>query len=204
MTPLETARLTAEGRRSQILEVATAVFGERGYAGTTTDAIARQAGISQAYVVRMFGSKEQLFTEVVERAAERVREVFRAEIARFDDDTSVQDKREALGTAYADLVADRGILLALLHAFGQGHDPAIGPLARECMLSTYRVVRDEAGLDPADASAFFAQGMLITVLMSMRMPDQFDNPDSAEMLMYACGTKLDTILATAREQHVLT
>ena len=58
-------RLTPTDRREQILEAATVVFGERGYAGGTTDAIARAAGISQAYVVRMFGSKEDLFLAVV-------------------------------------------------------------------------------------------------------------------------------------------
>lgn len=203
MTPLETSRLSSEDRRAQILEAATVVFGERGYAGTTTDAVARHAGISQAYVVRMFGSKEQLFTEVVEHAAARVNEVFREQIAAFNDATTPEAKREALGAAYADLVKDRGILLALLHAFGLGHDPAIGPLARASMLNAYRVIRDEAGLDPAEASAFFAQGMLITVLMAMRMPDQLDNADALEMLLCACGTKFDTILATAREQQVL-
>ncbi len=61
MTTETPVRLTSDQRRESILEAATVVFGERGYHGATTDAIASAAGISQAYVVRMFGSKEELF-----------------------------------------------------------------------------------------------------------------------------------------------
>ena len=38
-----------------------------GYAGTSTDAVAREAGVSQPYVVRMFGTKLDLFLEVFVR-----------------------------------------------------------------------------------------------------------------------------------------
>ncbi|GMA35913.1 helix-turn-helix domain-containing protein [Demequina litorisediminis] len=72
----DSRRLSADDRREQILAAASVVFGERGYAGGTTDAIAREAGISQAYVVRMFGSKERLFRATAERAALKVREAF--------------------------------------------------------------------------------------------------------------------------------
>ncbi|MBN8883980.1 MAG: helix-turn-helix transcriptional regulator, partial [Salana multivorans] len=42
-------------RRELVLSAAAEVFGERGYVGATTDAVARAAGVSQPYVVRMFG-----------------------------------------------------------------------------------------------------------------------------------------------------
>lgn len=64
-----------------MLEAASLVFGERGYEGTTTDAVARAAGVSQAYIVRMFGSKQALFTEVAQRALARIEEAFRAAAA---------------------------------------------------------------------------------------------------------------------------
>ena len=71
-------RMKAAERRELILEAATAVFGARTYVGTTTDEIARAAGVSQPYVVRLFGTKEKLFIEVVERAYARVIAEFRA------------------------------------------------------------------------------------------------------------------------------
>ena len=39
-------RLPAAERREQMLNAASIVFGERGYAGTTTDAVAKAAGVS--------------------------------------------------------------------------------------------------------------------------------------------------------------
>ena len=91
MSAEKTSRLSSDDRREQILDAATAVFGERGYVGGTTDAIARAAGISQAYVVRMFGSKEDLFAEVCARAGQRVADAFRASIAQFAPDATLEE-----------------------------------------------------------------------------------------------------------------
>src|SRR4051795_11692585 len=76
-----TARMKSPERRQLILEAATAVFGERGYVGTTTDAVARAAGVSQPYVVRMFGTKEALFLEVLHRALDKLLVTFRTALA---------------------------------------------------------------------------------------------------------------------------
>src|SRR3954449_1020813 len=73
----ETAtRMRSVDRRELILEAATAVFGERGYVGATTDAVAKAAGVSQPYVVRMFGTKEALFLAVLDRALDRLLDSF--------------------------------------------------------------------------------------------------------------------------------
>src|ERR1700733_3684577 len=69
-------RMRSEDRRELILEAATAVFGERGYVGTTTDAVAKSARVSQPYVVRMFGTKEALFLEVLDRALTKLMTTF--------------------------------------------------------------------------------------------------------------------------------
>lgn len=45
----------------QILDAARALFGERGYQGTTMRAVAQQAGVNSALVHHYFRSKEQLF-----------------------------------------------------------------------------------------------------------------------------------------------
>src|SRR3954447_15313241 len=74
-------RMRSVDRRELILEAATAVFGERGYVGTTTDAVARAAGVSQPYVVRMFGTKEALFLEVLHRALDKLMAAFRGALA---------------------------------------------------------------------------------------------------------------------------
>ena len=180
-------RMSAQDRREQILLAAAAVFGERGYAGGTTDAIAKQAGISQAYVVRMFGSKEKLFSAVGKMASERIIEGFRAAIAEFPESATDQQKQQAMGEAYADLMEDRGLLLCLLQLFSQGHDPVLGPQGRRCFLDVFRVVRDEAGLSPQVAVQFFASGMLMMILMAMRMQDATTDLDAAQFLSVVLG-----------------
>lgn len=51
--------------KSLLLESARALFAERGYAGTSTRAIARAASVSEPMIFRHFGSKAKLFEEAV-------------------------------------------------------------------------------------------------------------------------------------------
>jgi AcrR family transcriptional regulator len=54
-------RLTAKERGAEVLQAAVVAFAASGYEGTKTDEIARLAGVSQPYVIRLFGTKQQLF-----------------------------------------------------------------------------------------------------------------------------------------------
>ncbi len=200
MSEQKVSRLSSEDRREQILAAASIVFGERGYAGGTTDAVARAAGISQAYVVRMFGSKENLFRETAQRASQRVQDAFHDEIAQFAPDESTESKRHRLGVAYANIVADHGQLLTLLHLFSLGHDEHFAPLARECFLSVYQIARNEAGMSAEEATEFFAQGMLMTVLLAMRMPDVVGNEVADELMACSFGAKHRDIVALSHQQ----
>lgn len=61
-------RQTADQRRESVLAAATAALAAKGLYGSTTEQIARQAGISQPDVFRLFGSKTNLFIAVLTRA----------------------------------------------------------------------------------------------------------------------------------------
>ncbi|WP_410790027.1 TetR/AcrR family transcriptional regulator [Kribbella sp. C-35] len=65
-------RLTAAERGEEVLGAAIQAFGRSGYAGTKTDEIARLAGVSQPYVIRLFGTKQQLFLAAVEAVCDTV------------------------------------------------------------------------------------------------------------------------------------
>ena len=137
--------MKSEDRRELILAAAAAVFGERGYVGATTDAVAKAAGVSQPYVVRMFGTKAALFQAVLDRSLDRLhRRVPRRD--RRSTPPSDDDCRCASVGRYVDLLADRGLLLSLMQAFMLGADPEIGPTARAGFLRVYRLLRDEARL----------------------------------------------------------
>src|SRR5215207_3629776 len=157
-------RISSGERREQILVAATEVFGQYGYVGATTDRVARAAGISQPYVVRLFGTKEQLFIEALRYTLARLLAAFRAAIAEQPADGRAMESR--LGEAYVELVADRGLLLTLLHGFMMGSEPVIGPVARDGFMQVYRMLRDEAGFTPDQAHRFLADGMLINTLLA--------------------------------------
>lgn len=59
-------RISAAQRRRQILEVATQLFAQRGFQGTTTHQIAEQAGVNEALVFRHFPRKQDLYWAVID------------------------------------------------------------------------------------------------------------------------------------------
>lgn len=61
-------------RREQILSGALRLFAARGLAGTKTTDIAASVGISQGLVYHYFGSKEEIFTELITVAFARLNE----------------------------------------------------------------------------------------------------------------------------------
>ncbi|MFB8005683.1 TetR/AcrR family transcriptional regulator [Nocardia sp. NPDC056000] len=65
-------RLSAEERRRQITVEAIEEFAAKGFAATTTDAIARRAGVSQPYVFRLFPSKTALFIAASQNVFEQM------------------------------------------------------------------------------------------------------------------------------------
>jgi TetR/AcrR family transcriptional regulator len=196
-TPQE--RVSAVVRREQILAAASRVFGERGYVGATTDQVAQAAGISQPYVVRMFGSKENLFVEVLDRALGKLLDAFRDVLISSKaagDDQEMLMRR--LGAAYADLIVDRGILMSLMQGFVAGHEPAIGAEARAGFMGLYALLRNEAGFEPDQIVDFLAHGMLFNTLIAMRMLDVHasNDPCIPELLAHTFGTKLDIVMKT--------
>lgn len=200
MTTIEApaTRMKSEERRELILAAAAVVFGERGYVGATTDAVAKAAGVSQPYVVRMFGTKSALFQAVLERSLDRLITQFREEIQQYD--ASKGDLHMCIGKRYVELLADRGLLLSLMQAFLLGADPEIGPTAREGFLKVYRLLRDEGGFSPEDATKFLEGGMLINTLVGLRMGADIDtDPDVREMLQAAMPTKAALLKELARQ-----
>ncbi len=60
------SRMTGLQRRTQLIEVGRGLFAVRGLDGTTIEEIAAAAGVSKPVIYEHFGSKEGLYTEVVE------------------------------------------------------------------------------------------------------------------------------------------
>lgn len=67
----QSPKLPAEKRRSQLIEAAMKVISKKGYAGATTEAIAKQAGLTKGALYFHFGNKEDIFFAVVKEISER-------------------------------------------------------------------------------------------------------------------------------------
>ncbi|MBS4215046.1 TetR/AcrR family transcriptional regulator [Neobacillus rhizophilus] len=60
-------------RREQIKQAALKMFARRGYTGTKTSMIAKEASISEGLIYRYFNSKEELFITLVQELMEEAR-----------------------------------------------------------------------------------------------------------------------------------
>jgi len=169
-------RLTAKERGEEVLEAAVRAFGASGYEGTTTDEIARMAGVSQPYVIRLFGTKQQLFVAAVQAVGERIEQIFR-EAAEESPDL------HNLGRNYKRLLSEPELLLVLLHGFSASGEPAIGDCVRERFGSIYTLVRELTGASPAETREFIASGMLLTVMSAMQVlgPEAINLPWAVEL-----------------------
>jgi AcrR family transcriptional regulator len=165
---------TADHRREAVLHAAARVFAERGIYGTPTAAVAKEAGISQAYLFRLYPTKNELATALVERAHERILRTFAEAAARAR--AAGRDVFEAMGDAYVELLRDRELLLLQLHAHAAA--PSI-PEVREATRDGFRrivdLVQRETGASPEDVQRFIAKGMLLNVLGAVDAPS-LDEP----------------------------
>src|SRR3954468_2837243 len=99
-------RMSAEDRRLELVDIAFRHFAAGGFNGTSTEDIAREAGISQPYLFRLFGTKRELFLACVDRCYGQIAAVF-AEAAE-----GAEEPLHAMGEAYTDrLLPDRHTLL---------------------------------------------------------------------------------------------
>ena len=135
------ARFTAEERRQAVLDAAVAEFAGGGLNGTSTEDIARQAGISQPYLFRLYPNKKALFIASVEAGFERIIDTFEHAARGLDDD----DALEAMGQAYTKLLEDRDLLLMQLHAYAACSDPEIRAATRRAFRRMWSAISGLAG-----------------------------------------------------------
>ena len=130
--------------------------------------IAKAAGISQAYLFRLFPTKAELFIALVERCNDaHPRDVRRRR--RRGAKAAGEDVLPAMGMAYVGLLADRNLLLNQLHAHAACDDPAIREQMRARLRAARRARRARDGRRrPTRCALFFAHGMLLNVLAAMQ------------------------------------
>ncbi|MBF9066748.1 TetR/AcrR family transcriptional regulator [Streptacidiphilus fuscans] len=160
--------MSAEERREVILRVAVAEFATGGYHGTSTERIARRAGISQPYVFRLFPGKKALFLACAELCFQRVRSTLTEAARGLTGDPAI----EAMGTAYQQLIADRNTLLLQLQLYvaSASAEADIADLVRRRWNELWDEVRVRTGATDEEVNAFFANGMYINALLAIGIP----------------------------------
>jgi AcrR family transcriptional regulator len=174
-------RQTAEERRETIIEAAIVEFAAKGLHGTSTEDVARRAGISQPYVFRLFGTKKKLFAEACRRCMRAVHDA----MAEAAAGKSGKEALDAMGAAYIELLAaDPRRLTLQMHMYAASDEPEIREVARDGYGELVRFVEQASGKSGAEITRFFAQGMLINVIAAMGVRDA--GIDWADRLMQGC------------------
>ena len=167
-----------DAARTRLLDGATELFLERGFEGTSTDAIIERVGGSKATMYRLFPSKEFLLAAIVARVgAELAREAEGA-----DDTDGASSPREWLGAL--------------------AHDSLRRALSPE-ILGLYRLVVARAAQQPELARAFHAAGpavlhtSLARRLACAHAAGELDCPDAERAAEQFFGLLLDAPLMEA-------
>ena len=158
--------MPAAERREMVLEAAVAEFAVHGLAGTSTEDVARQAGISQPYLFRLFPTKKALFLALVDRSFQRVEDAFTAAAG----DRTGDEALDAMAKAYEILLEDRTLLLMQMQAYAACDDPEIRVATRTGYKHLWELVERITGLPFQRVVDFFAVGMLMNVAAAMDLP----------------------------------
>ena len=159
----------SEDRRPELVDAALVEFARRGLYGTPTTAIAARAGISQAYLFRLFPTKEDLFIACVGQCYGRVGEEFAraGEPHRGDPDAAL----EAMARAYDRMLEDGTMLVNQLHSYAACQEPAVRAAVQENFGAIIDIVREVSGAPDEAVQAFIAYGMLMNVIGAIGVAD---------------------------------
>jgi AcrR family transcriptional regulator len=104
--------------RELLLAAATGLFGERGYAGTSTRDIAERAGVTEPMLFRHFGSKANLFQEAAVTPFVQFMDRYTADYRAREHGrlSAEQEGRRLFEGLLAALHEQRGPLMALMSA----------------------------------------------------------------------------------------
>jgi AcrR family transcriptional regulator len=177
MAAAPTRRKSADERREEILAVALEHFAAGGFHGTSTEVIAREAGISQPYLFRLFHTKKELFLACNDRACNKVRDAFRRAAAS----AAPGEELAAMGHAYMEeLLPDRHAVLMLMQGYAAVSDPEIQERVRRGYGEVVAEVASLSGAGPEEVWGFFAHGMLLNIVTALDLPAIADeNPWAA-------------------------
>jgi TetR/AcrR family transcriptional regulator len=175
-------RMTAAARREALLETACGVFARSSYRGTTTKAIAAQAGITEPILYRHFPSKRDLYLACLDAAWARVQSLWDKALAAEPDPAgwlhalglaylTAKDKRARLVDLWIQALSeasdDPEIRRYLRRQIREVHGYVAGVIVRSQAAGGFRPERDPS----AEAWIFLSIGLLGTIDRRLSMLD---------------------------------
>ncbi len=171
-----TTHLKRAERQELVLDAAMGAFARGGYFGTTTTQVAQAAGISQGYVLHLFGTKEALFLAVLERAGDAiVDQMRRIRLEEFD--------LEHFDARYARTALDDTVMGVLLQGFATCSVASVGAYVRSLLSQMYTVLLEHTKATPEQARDYLARGLLVNTVLAMRFPEHLDEHPWATPLL---------------------
>ncbi|CAN5827304.1 MAG: TetR/AcrR family transcriptional regulator [Thermomicrobiales bacterium] len=182
-------RRTADERRDEVLDAAIVEFATFGLYGASTEAIAARAGISQPYVLRLFGTKKSLFLAALERVTGQILDRWAEGLGLHDEEGGIiqatpAQKLRVLGKQYVHLVEEVHSLRLVLQSFSSAEDPDVRTVVHASMKRLYAFVAHHTGASPDEIQRFWAQGMMLTVAASIRAIDESDSEMWAQTFVH--------------------
>lgn len=139
-------------KKERILEEASTLFYERGYRGTTLDAIAERLEVSKPFIYHHFASKAELLVEIYKRVLRLCLDAVEAAAA---SPGSSREKLRTFATDYTGIVIKNQAIVAIFFREEQNLPPdqidAINTLKREFDAKLTRLLQD--GVDKGEFHA---------------------------------------------------
>ncbi|MEO8138290.1 MAG: TetR/AcrR family transcriptional regulator [Gemmatimonadota bacterium] len=186
--------------REAILDAAERLFSEHGYDATSLTDVGAAAGVSRGTPGYFFGSKEQLYRDVLERCLERVRAAVRSgrERALASQEPPAVVLAGAVGE-YFDFISANPDFVRLLEreALDGGKQIATLPPHLEAAQEALGAIVTELALDPAD------QAEARQLMVSMLALSWFHVVHASTVLRALGVDAMDPAFREERRRHVV-
>lgn len=164
--PAPRKRVPAEERREDVLRVAAEVIARDGMHAASTAEIAKRAGISHAYLFRLFPKKEDLLLAVSHRCGDAMHQAMIGAGERAK--ARGEDPLVAMGIEWTNQLTDHTNLLVSMQSITASRSiPELGDRLREAWGEVVDDIARLSGGSPDEVRAFVAQGMLLQVISAL-------------------------------------
>jgi TetR/AcrR family transcriptional regulator len=174
-------RRTAEERRQLVIVAAREEFAALGLYGATGEAISYRAGISHPYLLRLFGSKRDLFLAVMDQVFDELGEAVRRTAAATEGDDALSSLEAGLRE---EMSAEEDLLLLLQFSVACGDDE-IRPAIRRRFAEFYEQLERATDASEVEARDLVARLLLAGAAQALRLPESAAREHWARRLLGA-------------------